>query len=300
MEKPRIRHPEVGGILHLEHVNFPVADYDLAAAFFMAGLGFTRDPYTRADETNMAVNVGLQQFHLPRKQEGTPPLHGVIGLITPELDAVKARCDQLAAEGIFDGTPYRYTVSPDYHDIVSPFGVRLRLHPTGSLPFPRVLGLPYVEFDVPAGSAAGIGRFYQQVMQAPVVFSESGGRRAVQVTMGPYQWVRFVETASAGDFDNGPFHIAYFVSRYNAVFDMLQGRGIRTGGGSDQVFFFNDLFDPETGKPAFAFGNEVRSVYHTDFMRPLVNRWPMVDEPLSFQRDPEREKRRYLGVMPGV
>jgi hypothetical protein len=119
MEQTRIRHPEVGGILHLEHVNFPVADYDMATAFFMAGLGFTRDPFTRADETNMAVNVGLQQF-------------------------------------------------------------------------------------------------------------------------------------------------------------------------------------PDSGATVFAFGNEVRSVYHFDFMRPLVNRWPMRDELPYYQRDPEREnKRRPPGVMPG-
>jgi len=298
MEQTRIRHPEVGGMLHLEHVNFPVADYDVASAFFMAGLGFARDPYTRADETNMAVNVGLQQFHLPRKREGTPPMHGVIGLITPELDAVQARCEALAREGVFDGTPYRYAAGADVHDIVSPFGVRMRLHATGSLPFPRVLGLPYVELPVPPGSAAGIGRFYATVMQAPVTFEDGG--RVLRVTAGPYQWLRFVETAGLASYDNGPFHVAYFVSRFNAVFDTLHGRGVKTGGGRDQVFFFNDLIDTDSEKVVFAFGNEVRSIYHTDFMRPLVNRWPMVDEPLSFQRDPDREKKRYLGNMPGI
>ena len=296
MEKSRIRHPEVGGIVHLEHLNFPVADYDLVSVFFMAGLGLTRDPFTRVDETNMAVNVGMQQFHFPRQQTGILPMHGVIGLITPELDAVKARCDALAREGAFEGTSYHYTAGSDFHEIVSPFGVRLRLHPTGSLPFPRVLGLPYVELPVPAGCAAGIGRFYQQIMQAPVTFEGS----AVQVTMGPYQWVRFVETEGLANYDNGPFHIAYYVSRYSSVFDTISGRGGKIGGGGDQVFFFDDLFDPDTGKDVFAFGNEVRSFYHVDFMRPLVNRWPMSDEPISFQRDPDREKKRYLGVMPGI
>lgn len=298
MEHSRIRHPDVGGILHLEHVNFPVADYDLAAAFFMAGLGFTRDPYTRTDETNMAVNVGLQQFHLPRNKAGTPPVHAVIGLITPELEAVKERCAALEREGVFAGTPYRYKAGADCHEVLSPFGVRLRLHATGSLPFPRVLGLPYVELPVPPGSAGVIGRFYDRILQAPVAFEDAP--RAVKVTAGPYQWLRFVETPGLADYGNGPFHAAYFVCRYNAVFDTIRERGVKTGGGRDQVFFFEDVFDPETGEVAFAFGNEVRSVYHTDFMRPLVNRWPMVEEPLSFQRDPEREKKRYLGVMPGL
>jgi hypothetical protein len=298
MRKLRVRHPDVGGIVHLEHVNFTIADYDLAAVFFMAGLGFTRDPFTRTDETNMAINVGLQQFHLPRRPAGTPPMHGVIGLISPELEAVRQRFDGLAREGIFDGTPYRYTVMQDFHEIMSPFGVRMRLHPTGSLPYPRVLGLPYVEIPVPAGSAAGISRFYQRVMQAPVAHEESGN--AVQVTMGPYQWVRFVETDGLNDYDNGTFHIAYYVGHYGAVFDAIDNRGDLMGGGDDQVFFFKNIFDPDTGKTVFALQNEIRSFYHADFMRPLVNRWPMSDEPISFQRDQERERKRYLGVMQGI
>ncbi len=40
--------PEVGGILHLEHVNFQVPEHDLATVFFIGGLGLTRDPYRRA------------------------------------------------------------------------------------------------------------------------------------------------------------------------------------------------------------------------------------------------------------
>lgn len=298
MGKSRIRHPDVGGIVHLEHINFTIADYDMASAFFMAGLGYTRDPFTRTDELNMAINIGQQQFHMPRRAVGTPPMHGVLGLITPELDAVKQRCDELAREGVFKGTPYSYTVHQDSHEIMSPFGVRMRLHSTGSLPFPRVLGLPYVEIPVPVGSAAAIGRFYRQIMQAPVADEESGS--AVRVTMGPYQWVRFIETDGLASYDNGTFHIAYYVCHYNAVFDLIHERGDLIGGGEDQVFFFKNIFDPDTGKTVFALENEIRSFYHVDFMRPLVNRWPMSDEPVSFQRDPDREKKRYLGVMPGV
>ena len=79
----RERLPEVGGILHLEHFNFEMAEHDLATVFFMNGLGLTRDPFRRADETNMGVNIGLQQFHLPRRGRPTPPFFGEIGLIVP-------------------------------------------------------------------------------------------------------------------------------------------------------------------------------------------------------------------------
>jgi len=43
---------QVGRILHLEHFNHRVPDKDSATAFFMNGLGLTRDPCQRTDETN--------------------------------------------------------------------------------------------------------------------------------------------------------------------------------------------------------------------------------------------------------
>ena len=41
--------PEVGCILHLDHINFHVSDHDLAIVFFVGGLGLTRDPFRGAD-----------------------------------------------------------------------------------------------------------------------------------------------------------------------------------------------------------------------------------------------------------
>ena len=37
LAKRRERLPEVGGLLHLEHVNFEVADHEMATIFFMNG-----------------------------------------------------------------------------------------------------------------------------------------------------------------------------------------------------------------------------------------------------------------------
>ncbi len=49
----------------------------------------------------------------------------------------------------------------------------------------------------------------------------------------------------------------------------------------------------------FPLENEVRSVYQRDFMRPLVNLWPITDEPFSDQAevlaDIEREQGFVLG-----
>ena len=297
--KKRTKHPEVGGIAHLEHINFEVADHDMVSIFFMAGLGFTRDPYTRSDEKNMAVNVGMQQYHLPRMGRPTPPMHGVVGLITPELNAVKERCDGLEKEGVFKGTPYAYEVKNDCHEVMSPFGVKMRLHPTGSLPFPKVLGMPYVDLPVEPGKADGILKFYTQVMRATGAIEEIDGKKAASVVMGPYQWVRFIETEGLDSYDNGTFHIAYYVSHYNEVLDTIEDADAIYNGGQNQIFFFNKIFDPDNGDEIFSLDNEVRSFYHEDFMRPLINRWPMSDEPFSVQRDPNREQARQQGVLPG-
>ena len=55
----------VGNIVKLEHVNVRVTDQAPATLFYLAGLGFTRDPYVNVSTNLMWVNVGRQQFHLP-------------------------------------------------------------------------------------------------------------------------------------------------------------------------------------------------------------------------------------------
>ena len=60
------RQQDVGNILMLEHVNVRVPDQRLATAFYIQGLGFTRDPYIMVGIENMWINMGQTQFHLPR------------------------------------------------------------------------------------------------------------------------------------------------------------------------------------------------------------------------------------------
>ena len=105
-----VTNPEIGGIVHLDHVNFETPDHEMATVFYINGLGLTRDPYRRADEQNMGINVGLQQFHLPRRGEQTPPFYGVVGLVVPDIDGIKKRLDLLKELGKFEGTPYDWKV----------------------------------------------------------------------------------------------------------------------------------------------------------------------------------------------
>ena len=36
--------PEIGRMLHMDHVNFETPAHEMATIFYMNGLGFTRDP----------------------------------------------------------------------------------------------------------------------------------------------------------------------------------------------------------------------------------------------------------------
>ena len=56
---------DLGNSIHFEHVNVTIPDQRLATLFYVAGLGLTRDPYLMVSDTNMWVNVGRSQFHLP-------------------------------------------------------------------------------------------------------------------------------------------------------------------------------------------------------------------------------------------
>lgn len=289
--------PEVGGILHLDHVNFQVPEHDLVTVFFVNGLGLTRDPFRRADETNMGINVGMQQFHFPRRGV-TPPFPGVIGLIVPELAAIRARLERLDRLGKFTNTAYAAEFGNDMAEITSPFGVRLRLHAVGTVLFLKPLGIPYVEMYVPTGVAGDIAAFYREVFRAIADVETVDGVSTAVVNAGPFQTLRFIER-NVDSHDMHNFHVSFHITNYNEVRNRIAARDASIGEGREQVFFFDRIFHPDSGAEVFTLTNEVRSVYHRDFMRPLVNRWPIVDEPFSDQAEVMADLEQVLGFMPG-
>src|SRR5712691_7408072 len=79
----------LGNSIHLEHVNVQVPDQRLAQLFYAVGLGLTRDPYLMVADTNMWINVGRSQFHLPK---GDPQvLRGHTGLVIEGREALLSR-----------------------------------------------------------------------------------------------------------------------------------------------------------------------------------------------------------------
>src|SRR2546425_11351013 len=77
---------DLGNAIHLEHVNVTVPDQRLATLFYVTGLGLTRDPYIMVSDSNMWVNVGRSQFHLPSGEAQV--LRGHTGLVISGRDAL--------------------------------------------------------------------------------------------------------------------------------------------------------------------------------------------------------------------
>ena len=302
-QKNTDNNPEIGAMVMMDHVNFQTPGHDMATMFFIGGLGLTRDPYRRADMQNMGINVGLQQFHLPRRErtagEGTPPFQGLIGLVHPDIEGARLRLDSLKEIGALAHTPYRWEEDSKGVLVTSPFGYQLRLHAPGSLDFEKALGIAYVDVHVPPGTASRISAFYEKIVGAPVRFSEQGEEPSAIILAGPHQEMCFIER-ELEDYNTHNMHVSYHVTHYNQLRRELREHDAVMGEGRGEVFFFDKIYDPENGDAVFQMQNEVRSIYHPDFMRPLVNRWPMVTEPFSDQTLAMKNLADQLGFMPGT
>jgi len=264
---------DLGNIIHLEHVNVRVPDQQLATQFYVVALGLTREPYLMVGLENMWINIGKSQFHLPTA--AAQVLRGVTGLIIPDFDELPARLAH-AAERL-KGTKYSYKVEADHADVTCPWGNHIRLH-RPSPKWPRMeLGMPYVELPVPTGTAAGIARFYTQIMDARAKVV-SNGSVAAEVTMGTSQKLVFRETADALPSYDG-HHIAIYISDFSGPHRKMVERGIVSEESNPYQYRFVDITDPESGKVMFELEHEVRCATHPMFRRPLINRNPAQRQP---------------------
>ncbi len=261
--------PTLGSIASLEHVNVRVPDQLVATLFYVSGLGLTRDPYLMTGLDNMWVNAGRSQFHLPT---GRPQvLRGHVGLVLPDRAALVRRL--AAVQHRLAGTRFAVREHADHIETISPWGNVLRCFE----PAPRFgalrLGMPYVEFEVPAGTAAGIARFYREVLDTPAAVDDDLAGRAARVTVGPGQSFVFRETGRAlPDYDG--HHVQIYIADFAATRERLDRLGLVTEDDGPHQFRFTDIVDVERRRPLFVVEHEVRSLTHPLHARPLVNRNP--------------------------
>ena len=255
---------DVGNIVGLEHVNLTVPDQSTATAFYVGALGGTRDPYLMVGLDNMWVNLGDQQFHLPTNE--AQQLRGHVGLVVPSLDRLR---EQLSGVGErLEGTEFAWEDKHCCVVVTGPWGNEFHCYDGGSDKFGEMsLGIPYVEFGVPAGTADGIARFYREVMGAPASVSDG----MAKVSVGTGQELRFTESnGDIAEYDG--HHIAIYVAGFSGPFNALEERGLITEEIRNHQFRFQKIVEPDSGDLLFEIEHEVRGMKHPMYGRNLVNR----------------------------
>jgi hypothetical protein len=267
---------DLGNIVLLEHVNVCIPDQRLATIFYLSGLGLTRDPYLMAGVDNMWINAGRSQFHLPSR--GTQVLRGHVGIVMPDLAALKRRLQKVAP--LLAETRFAWEERGGAVEATCPWGNRYRCYAPAPEFGSAELAIAYVEFDVPPGSAAGITRFYQQIMNAHAQL-ETGATAVAVISTGAAQRLRFRETTRPLPEYDG-HHIQVYITDFSGPHRRLLERGLITEESDEYQYRFRDLVDPADGRKLFTIEHEVRSLTHPLYARPLVN------------RNPEQSNRNYV------
>ena len=262
---------DLGNIVELGHVNVRVPDQSKAIAFYLMGLGLTRDPYLMAGLDNMWVNVGRGQFHLPTG--GPEVVRGTTALVVPDLNALLKRLD--GAKKYLEGTKFSFREAGDAVETTCPWGNRIRVHaPDPSRFGPMRVGMPYVEFDIPAGTdLAAIAKFYVEIVGA--IAGVASDER------GPYAWARTSAesrviyretTAPIPEYDS--HHIQITLVDFSGPHKKLLERGLISEESDQHQYRFLDIVDVDTNKPLFRIEHETRSMRHPMFGRTFINRNP--------------------------
>ena len=270
MQQPFDRAAEdLGNSIHLEHVNVTVPDQRLATLFYVAGLGLTRDPYLMVSDTNMWVNVGRSQFHLP--SGNAQVLRGHTGIVISGREALLDRLASVAKK--LDGTAFAFSEHNDHVEATCPWGNRLRCYEPDAARFGRItLGIPYVEFEVPTGTAQGICNFYPQIMGISAELKNDDGAVA-RVRVGKDQYLQFRETDRPQPEYDG-HHVQFYITNFSGPYRRLSERGLISQEDNQYQYRFRDIVDLADGKHLFTVEHEVRSATHPMYLRPLVNRDP--------------------------
>lgn len=262
----------VGNIVHLEHFNVIIGDQRLATLFYVVGLGGTRDPYIFPGLENMWVNFGRTQVHLPNRGGKAPEVvRGTAGFVVPSLDDLVKRLEHAGKEmkRIAPDLPNKFSFKrhADFVEATCPWGNRIRCHAPAPQFGRTELGLAYVDFDVPPGTAEGIARFYNEVMRAPARLEKN----RVSVSVGRDQRLMYTETAAPQpEYDN--HHIQVYIADFATPYHWLKERGLINMETDAEEWRFQWITDPKDGRKLFQIEHEVRSMKHRLFARPLVNR----------------------------
>ena len=260
---------DLGNIVNIGHVNFRVPDQGLATAFYMTGLGLTRDPFMMTGTNNMWVNVGDSQFHLPTGP-ATVAEGIVTGLVVPDLDQLAARLELVRKE--LSGTRFEFHRGPEVIAVTCPWGNRFLCHaPDEARLGPYRSWISYVRFEVAQGAAEPIATFYREIMSAVAKVKTGEGGLEARVSCGHHQTMIFAECATpqAPCLDH---HVQIYLADFSGPYKRLQAMGLRVDESSQWQYRFISIPDMASGAEVFPLDHEVRSMTHPMFGRRLLNR----------------------------
>ncbi|MFT6581354.1 MAG: hypothetical protein ACKVKG_16715 [Alphaproteobacteria bacterium] len=262
-------HEDMTNVVGLEHMNLTVPDQRIATIFYITGMGFTRDPYLVTGVVNMWVNIGRNQYHLPI---GKPQkVRGRVGLVTPDLkdlvQSLKSVRKDLAK------TKFDFKVKKAHIDVTCPWGNHIRVHEPDPKFGAIVLGMPYVVFDVPKGTAKGIARFYESIFETQATVEKFENATTANVLVGAQQRFLFKESKTKLPPYDG-HHIQLYVTNFSRPYQKLLDRGLITQESNQHQYRFLDIVDPKSGKKLYQLEHEIRSMTHPLFGRPMINRNP--------------------------
>ncbi len=278
---------DVGNIVLLEHVNVTQPDQRPTTLFYVVALGGTRDPYIFVGLENMWVNYGRTQIHMPSRDPQI--LRGTIGLVVPELDALKKRMERVAPG--LKGSKFSWQEKDGAVEATCPWGNRVRCHAPAAEFGDTELGIVYLEFDAPPGSADGIARFYTELIGAPSKVVKRHGAPSAEVPIGRGQRLCYTETrAPIPPYDG--HHIEMYIADFSSPYKKLLERGLITMETDEHEWRFKSIVDPKSGKPLFEIEHEVRSLKHPLYARPLVNRNPLQTN-TAYQRNQDAFRGKY-------
>lgn len=259
-----------GNSVQLEHLNVRVPEQRLATLFYLVGMGFTRDPYLVVGVDNMWVNIGRSQIHMPTGE--AQRINGTIGIVVPDLAVLCARLQNVAPR--LDGTQFRFTDRSDFVEVTCPWGNRFRVHAPSAELGGMDLGIPYVEFLVPVGTAAGIAKFYSDGIGAHARCESTRGAQVAVVNVGRAQQLFFRETEEKLPAYDG-HHLQLYLVDFSGPHRFLLERGLITEESNQHQYRFKNIVDPADGRSLYTLEHEIRSVTHPLYGRPLVNRNPV-------------------------
>ena len=259
---------DLGNIVALEHVNLEIPDQSIATVFYVMGMGFTRDPYLMTGVTNMWINLGRNQFHLPT---GKPMvLRGSIYIVIPNRELLMQRL--ASVKELLSATKFNYEAKSDHVSVTCPWGNHLKCFEPSPNLGPFSLGMPCIEMLVDHGSAEPIAKFYREIMGARASTIQNADGVVAKVEVGPSQALLYREADSTDKRPYDNHHIQIYIANFSQPYKKLLERGLITKEDSVHQYRFRDVIDLDNGRVLHHIEHEVRSLLHPLYARPLINR----------------------------